>query len=76
MSSWLEANGAMKKEFKFSDFVEALKFVNKIGELAESANHHPDIEFGWGYVSVSLSTHDEKQVTDRDRRLAEQIDRI
>ena len=42
-SGWLEANGALEREFEFADFAEALAFVNRVGAAAEAAGHHPDI---------------------------------
>ncbi len=66
----------MVREFKFKDFKRALEFVNKVGELAEEANHHPDIELGWGRVKVSLTTHSEGKVTDKDLNLAAEIDKL
>ena len=66
----------MVKEFSFPDFKTALTFVNKVGELAEAANHHPDINLSWGKVLISLSTHDEGGITEKDRRLAKDIDGI
>ncbi|MFA7315819.1 MAG: 4a-hydroxytetrahydrobiopterin dehydratase [Candidatus Paceibacterota bacterium] len=47
----------ISKKFTFKDFKEALKFVNKTGEIAESEGHHPDIELGWGKVKITLTTH-------------------
>lgn len=73
---WHEANNCISREFKFANFKEALGFVNKIGELAEKANHHPDLELGWGRVKVTLSTHSEGKVTSKDRQLAEEIDKL
>jgi 4a-hydroxytetrahydrobiopterin dehydratase len=71
---WTEENETLVKEFKFADFKTALSFVNQIGEIAESMNHHPDIELGWGRVKVSLTTHSEGGVTEKDQELAEKID--
>ena len=45
------------KDFKFKNFAESQKFINKVGDLAESENHHPDISFGWGYCSIKIFTH-------------------
>lgn len=45
------------KKYTFQDFAQALAFVNKVGALAESEGHHPDISFGWGKVKISLMTH-------------------
>lgn len=73
---WNEENNSVYKEFKFSDFKTALEFVNKVGELAEKHNHHPDIELGWGRVKLTLSTHSEGKVTQKDSQLATLIDKI
>lgn len=73
---WQENDNYLIKEFKFADFKAALLFVNKIGELAETANHHPDIELGWGKVKVKLTTHSEGAVTEKDHNLAQQIDNL
>ena len=67
---------ALKKDFKFKDFKSALDFVNKVGELAEEANHHPDINLTWGLDVVWLTSHDEHTITDKDRKLAAKIDKI
>ena len=47
----------LEKEFRFPDFRSALAFVNRVGELAESVNHHPDVTLGWGKVGITLWTH-------------------
>lgn len=73
---WREENSAIQKEFKFEDFKSALTFVNKVGELAEDMNHHPDIELGWGRVKVTLTTHSAGKVTEKDRSLAKAIDTL
>ncbi len=73
---WQEENNFLVKEFTFPDFASALEFVNKVGELAEAANHHPDIELGWGRVKIRLTTHSEKKVTQKDRSLAAEIDAL
>ncbi len=73
---WHEENNAIYKEFKFEDFKYALEFVNKVGALAEDMNHHPDVELGWGRVKVTLTTHSAGKVTDKDKKLAEIIDKL
>ena len=73
---WNEENNELTKEFNFNDFKSALDFVNKIGEVAEHKNHHPDIELGWGKVKVTLTTHSEGKVTQKDHDLAQKIDKI
>lgn len=73
---WQEEKGSLVKEFKFENFKLALEFVNKVGRLAEDMNHHPDIELGWGRVKVILSTHSAGGITDKDRELSEEIDKL
>ncbi len=73
---WSEVDDSLVKEFKFPDFKSALEFVNKVGDIAERMNHHPDVELGWGRVKFSLMTHSEGKITAKDRKLAEAIDEI
>ena len=47
----------LQRNFEFNNFVDALAFVNKVGELAEAEGHHPDITFGWGYCSIIFYSH-------------------
>jgi 4a-hydroxytetrahydrobiopterin dehydratase len=67
---WSEVDGALQREFTFPDFASALAFVNRVGELAETENHHPEIAFGWGHVTLRWWTHSAGGITDRDRALA------
>ena len=73
---WRLESGVLFKRFEFADFTESLKFVNQVGEIAEAADHHPDITFGWGYTELRTTTHDRGGVTDVDFALIEKIDRI
>ena len=73
---WQTENNKLVREFSFKDFKEGLDFVNKVGRLAEEQNHHPDIELGWGRVKITLQTHSENAVTDKDRHLADTIDAL
>jgi 4a-hydroxytetrahydrobiopterin dehydratase len=63
-------------EFRFKNFREALSFVDRVGELAESQGHHPDISFGWGYAKISLRTKKIKGLHENDFIMAGRIDRI
>ena len=75
MAGWDEDDGALRKDFRFKDFAEALAFVNQVGEAAEEADHHPDVDIRWSTVTLRLSTHSAGHVvTDRDRELAARID--
>jgi 4a-hydroxytetrahydrobiopterin dehydratase len=64
----------LKKDFKFKDFREALMFVNRVGEIAETEGHHPDISFGWGYAEVKIWTHKIDGLSESDFILAAKID--
>lgn len=64
----------LSKELKFKDFGEALAFVNRVGGLAESQGHHPDICFGWGYVQLKIWTHKIDGLSESDFILAAKID--
>jgi len=64
------------RKFKFKNFAEALLFVNKIGSLAESEGHHPDITFGWGYAEITTFTHAVDGLSENDFILAAKIDAL
>ena len=68
---WSEVGVALERTFEFPGFVEALAFVNHVGELAESENHHPDIVINYNRVTLRWWTHTAGGITDRDRELAE-----
>jgi 4a-hydroxytetrahydrobiopterin dehydratase len=75
MSDWREEGESLVRDFGFKDFAGAMAFVNQVGELAEGANHHPDILIhGWNKVRLTLSTHSEGRVTQADHNLAAGID--
>jgi 4a-hydroxytetrahydrobiopterin dehydratase len=66
---------AIVRDLKFEDFAAAMDFVNRVAELAEEANHHPDILLhGWNKVRLTLSTHSQAGLTDADFRLAARIE--
>jgi len=67
---WVENDGALEREFGFRDFGGALAFVNRIGELAEQADHHPDIAIHWNTVALRWWTHSQNAITERDREMA------
>ena len=74
LHGWSADAKTIKKRWEFRNFAEALAFVNRVGELAEAADHHPDITFGWGYAELLLTTHDRGGVTDVDVALASTIE--
>ena len=66
----------IERTFRFRNFQEALAFVQRVGELAETEGHHPDMSFGWGYATVSLSTKKIKGLHENDFIMASKIDRM
>ena len=74
LKDWKIDGKMLKKHHKFENFAVALEFVNRVGSLAEEADHHPDITFGWGYADIALTTHDRGGITDVDIALASKID--
>ena len=76
LGGWTADDKVLKKRWKFENFAESLVFVNQVAELAEAADHHPDIIFGWGYVELALTTHDRGGITDVDIALGAKIDQI
>lgn len=74
LQGWGVEGNTLVKKLNFKNFVEALAYVNALGALAEAANHHPDIYFGWGYVNVTLTTHDVGGITASDFAMAKKID--
>jgi 4a-hydroxytetrahydrobiopterin dehydratase len=76
LDGWSSEDSFIVKSVKFSNFAESLAFVNKVGAIAEKADHHPDIAFGWGYADIKLTTHDRGGVTDVDISLARKIDAL
>jgi len=75
-NGWRLEGDTLFKRFEFQNFAESLAFVNRVGEIAESADHHPDITFGWGYAELRTMTHDRGGITDVDFALVEKIDQI
>ena len=66
----------IERDFKFKNFQESQKFINKVGEIAENEKHHPDIMFGWGYSTIQIFTHAIKGLAESDFILAAKIDKI
>jgi 4a-hydroxytetrahydrobiopterin dehydratase len=66
----------LEKTYKFPDFVKALAFVNRVGELAEQQGHHPDIYLTWGKVGIRTWTHKIDGLTESDFILAAKIDQL
>jgi 4a-hydroxytetrahydrobiopterin dehydratase len=74
LPGWKQEGKAIAKTFDMKGFKAALAFVGTVGELAERADHHPDILIQFHKVTLTLSSHDAGGITDRDLRLARQIE--
>lgn len=70
LPGWRRRGSFLHGEFNFDNFVEAMKFVNRVAKAAEKVNHHPNIDIRWNQVHLSLTTHDAGGLTDRDFALA------
>tara|TARA_B100000575_G_C22912279_1_gene529669 strand:+ start:89 stop:334 length:246 start_codon:yes stop_codon:yes gene_type:complete len=73
-NKWEQDSGKLVKNFRFQNFKEALKFINNVGEIAESMNHHPKIINIYNNVRLELWTHDQNTISDLDFQLADKID--
>ncbi len=76
LNNWKIYSAKLMKEFKFSDFKEAIKFVNKVADVAESEGHHPDITINYNRVTLELITHAIGGLSENDFILAAKIDQI
>ncbi|HYP39058.1 MAG TPA: 4a-hydroxytetrahydrobiopterin dehydratase [Chloroflexia bacterium] len=69
----VEAENKLTRRFRFKDFKEAMAFVNKVADLAESEGHHPDIHISWNRVRLDLTTHAIKGLSENDFIMAAKI---
>jgi 4a-hydroxytetrahydrobiopterin dehydratase len=70
VTGWEEVDGALQREFELPSFAEAIAFVNRVAELAEAENHHPDIAISYKRVTLRWTTHSAGGITERDREMA------
>ena len=74
---WRQEDESLVRDYEFDDFVAAMAFVNRVADLAEEVNHHPDIlVHGWNHVRLTLTTHSEGGLTDNDHAMAKKIDAL
>ena len=73
LPEWAIAEGKLVRFWTFTNFVEAIAFVNRVAELAERAGHHPDIDIRYNRVKLGLVSHDAGGITARDARMARQL---
>ena len=75
--SWqVVAGHHLEKEFRFGNFIDALAFTNRVGELAEAQAHHPDLHLSWGKVRVEIWTHKIDGLTESDFVWAAKVERL
>jgi 4a-hydroxytetrahydrobiopterin dehydratase len=74
--AWKREGEAIVRTYAFKDFPAAIRFVNAVAPHAEQAGHHPDIDIRWNKVTLSLTTHDQGGLTEKDFALARQIDQV
>lgn len=74
MPGWSVVDGMLRKTYQFSTFPDGITFVNRVADLAEEMGHHPDIDIRYSTILISLSTHDEGGITEKDTTLARRID--
>ena len=72
---WSLVGESITRTFQFDGFTESIEFVNRIADVAEHADHHPDILIRWNKVTLTLSTHDAGGITEKDFDLATEADR-
>jgi 4a-hydroxytetrahydrobiopterin dehydratase len=77
MSGWRQEGEALVRDLKFNDFAEAMGYVNRVADLAEEVNHHPDIlVHGWNQLRLTLTTHSAGKLTENDHEMARRIDAL
>ena len=76
LDGWAYADGALTRTFRFADFPRAVDFVEQLADVAESMQHHPDIDIRYNKVTLRLATHSAGGITARDVELAEALSRL
>ncbi len=76
LSEWTLTGDAIQRTYDLADFAKAMAFVQRVAEHAEGVQHHPDILIRWNKVTLTLSTHDAKGLTDKDFASAKSYDEL
>ena len=74
IDNWKIIDESLCKEFEFVNFVKAIKFINKVAQIAENQEHHPVLTNSYNYLKIELKTHDVNGISDKDFKLAKTID--
>jgi len=73
---WESDDSSISRTFEFDGYMEGIEFVNRVAAIAEELNHHPDLDVRYGWVDVSLTSHDVGGITERDFAAAQRIDAL
>ncbi len=76
LPGWRHQGGEIFKQYKFPTFMDAIAFIDRLADKADEANHHPDLENHYNRVRVALHTWDENGITEKDIRLAHEIEAV
>jgi 4a-hydroxytetrahydrobiopterin dehydratase len=78
VSGWTleEETKGIRRQFRFRNFAEAMRFAWQVGEIAEAEGHHPDLSVGWGYCTVRFRTHSIGGLTENDFIMAAKVNRL
>jgi 4a-hydroxytetrahydrobiopterin dehydratase len=76
LEGWRLRGKKISKLYVFKDFTEGIRFLDRVAQLAEEMDHHPDIDIRYNKIKLSLTTHDERGLTMKDFKLAAKIDRV
>ena len=76
LQGWERDDDEIEKEFRFDGFDASMAFVNRVADLAREADHHPDISIKYNRVKLTLSTHSEGGITEKDFALAAKIEGV
>ena len=75
LPGWERKGEAIAKQYTFKEFMDGIRFLNRIAEIAEQMDHHPDVTINYRRITFALSTHDQGGITGKDFKLAEAIER-
>ena len=76
LDGWRHDDGRIVRQLEFDSFGEAIAFINRVAELADEADHHPDLSNSYNRVEVALTTHSAGGVTQKDLDLAARVDGV
>ena len=76
LKGWIFKNNMITKEYTFDEYVDGIQFINDLAIIAETSNHHPDINLGYCKITVSITSHDEGGVTNKCITMAKNLETI